>query len=371
VAFGLLNPAAIAFLTLTVARYWSVVQAIVMSAFFVAGPDARMSTWIWHPSLYTAAISLLIAAGIRLRFGSRWWAAVIVAIPGLYGLIHYSGFVLFGPALAVLVLSRRRWRELVVPAATGLAFSLVAWVPFFVFEDHHGWADLRTIVNAPNGHRSLLGKVHQRATGALFALVHLGRGLHSRVHLTPFILAGTVGALLLAVRRRSTDAAVLVPATVIATGLAIQVATNEGHRTDVLMLWLPPLYALCGWTVSQLCGIIGARVHALPARTVALVITAGAVSILLLAGAFDLRLAIKSASPDQTLGYQLAAARAYAPVDYRSHYVDSLYLPCDPPYDWGSETWYLEEEEHPGTGIEAAIRAGAFSERHGTCKSRR
>ena len=370
VGFALLNAGAIAFLALTVARSWSIVQAVVMSAFLVVGPDARMSTWIWHPSLYTGAISLLIGAGIRLRSGSRWWATVLVAIPGLYALIHYSGFVLFGPTLALLLLSRRRWPELAAPVGIGLALVLVAWVPFLLFEHRRGWTDFSTIAHSSDTRRTLLGKVSERASAGLYAVIHLGWGIYSRVHLTPFILAGTIGAFALALRRRSTDAAVIVPTLVLATGVAAQVATNQGRRTDVLLLWLPALYALCGWTVAQLCGIAAGRVRAVPARTVTVAITAGAVIVVLAVGGIDLRRAITGTATEQTLGYQLAAAKTHAPVHYKLTFGDSLYLPCDPPYDWGSQTWYLEEVDHPGTGIQAAVRAGAFSTRHGTCKSR-
>jgi hypothetical protein len=354
-----------------VARFWGIVQAAVMAAFLVVGPDAPMSMWIWHPSLYTGCISLFLAAGIRLRSGSRWWAAVVVAVPGLYALLHYSGLVLFGPALVLLILSRRRWGEIAVPIGAGLAVILVAWVPFLLFEQRRGWSDFTTIANSAEVRQTLIEKIVGRAKAVPFAVIHLGRGLHSRVHLTPLIAAGTVGAFWFALRRRSTAAAVVVPIVVLAAGLAVQVATNEGRRTDVLILWLPVLYALCGWTVAQLCEVAGRRVRALPARTVTLVITTGAVIVVLAVGGLDLRRAITGTPTENTLAYQLDAAKAHSPVHYTTHFVDSLYLPCDPPYDWGSETWYLEEVAHPGTGIQAAVRAGAFSTRHGTCKTRR
>ena len=91
VGFALLNAAAIAFLVATVARRWGLLYGSALGAFLVVGPDAFYSAWVWHPSLYTAAVALMLAAGIRLRDGSRWWASVLVAIPGLYGLVHYSG----------------------------------------------------------------------------------------------------------------------------------------------------------------------------------------------------------------------------------------------------------------------------------------
>jgi hypothetical protein len=51
-------------------------------------------------------------------------------------------------------------------------------------------------------------------------------------------------------------------------------------------------------------------------------------------------------------------------VEYFGHdparSINQYYLPCDPPYDWGSEIWYLEEALHPGTGIAAGTQGGAF-----------
>jgi hypothetical protein len=126
VGFGLINAAAIAFFAATVTREWGLAVALVTGAFTAVGPDAFMSGWVWHPSLYTAAMALLLAAAIRLRSGSRRWAAVIVAIPGLYALVHYSGLVLYGPAAVALVASRRL-RDLWLPVLAGVAISVVAW----------------------------------------------------------------------------------------------------------------------------------------------------------------------------------------------------------------------------------------------------
>jgi hypothetical protein len=93
--------------------------------------------------------------------------------------------------------------------------------------------------------------------------------------------------------------------------------------------------------------------------------------LVLAVGGIDLHRDITGTPVANTLRYQLDAARHNSPVHYVATHADSLYLPCDPPYDWGSETWYLEERAHPGTGIRAATRAGAFAVRHGTCASRR
>ena len=82
VGFGLLNAVAIAFLVATVARFWGLIYAAVLGSFLVVGPDAFVSALVWHPSLYTGAMALMLTAGIRLRRGSAWWAAVLVVVPG-------------------------------------------------------------------------------------------------------------------------------------------------------------------------------------------------------------------------------------------------------------------------------------------------
>jgi hypothetical protein len=377
--FGLLNAAAITFLAATVADAWGFVQAVVLSAFLVVGPDAFVSSWTWHISLYTGAFALLLAAGIRLRTGSTWWSAIVVAIPGLYALIHYSGFVLFGPALVLLLFSRRRWIDLVAPLAAGLSCTALAWVPFLLFEERRDWSDLSTISGSADPASTLHAKLVERYYGARFALDHLGQGArgvdagwHSAVLLTPIIVGGAIAALLLAVLKRSTDRAVVVPTAVLATGLAIQVASNEGNRTDILMLWLVPLYALCGWTAAQACTFIAGRLSGREAHAAVAGITTAVVVSVLAIGGIDLERAVGSTLPSHTLSHELAAARTHSPVHYQQttgRVINSYYLPCDPPYDWGSETWYLEEEMHPGTGIQAAIAARAFVGRRGSCSS--
>ena len=84
---------------------------------------------------------------------------MVVAIPGLYALIHYSGLVLFGPALVLLLLSRRRLAELAVPAVAGAAFTLLAWVPFLLFENRRRWADFSTIAHSNDAQLSFFGRL--------------------------------------------------------------------------------------------------------------------------------------------------------------------------------------------------------------------
>ena len=52
-------------------------------------------------------------------------------------------------------------------------------------------------------------------------------------------------------------------------------------------------------------------------------------------------------------------------TNFRALSANTLYLPCDPPYDWGSEIWYLQEVLHPGSGLRAAVKGGAFRWRKG------
>jgi hypothetical protein len=377
VGFALLNAAAITFLVTTVARSWGLVNAAVLAAFLAVGPDAFFSAWVWHPSLYTGAIALLIAAGIRLRTGSAWWALVLAALPGLYALVHYSGFVLFGPAVALLLLSRRRPSALMVPLVAGAALAAAAWAPFLSFEAHRGWVDFNTISRASDQAQTLGGKLDARYVAGRFALSHLGQSLHDPVLLTPVILAMAFAALLTALlRKRITDPGFALPAAVLVSGLAAQVVTNEGDRTDVLMLWLVPLYVLAGWAAGQAREV--ARV-VLAGRVPATAVTAAAAAVVvvpvLALGSVDLSRAVGSTPASHTLSQQWRAARADAPVSYDagihpSLSANTLYLPCDPPYDWGSETWYLEDVLHPGTGLRAAVKAGAFRWRNGPpCKT--
>src|SRR5262249_47517530 len=244
VAIALLNAAAIALLVATVARFWGLVYAAALGSFLVVGPDVFVSTWVWHPSLYTAATALLLTAGIQVRRGSAWWAIVFVAVPGLYASIHYSGFALFAPALALLVLSRRPWSSLLVPLSVGAVLTVCAWLPFLFFEFDRDWVDLRTLVDAADTSGSLGTKLHDRFDALRWAVSHLGRPPYGSVQLTKVIWTLVVFAVLTAlIRRRWRDPGFLLPAAMLASGLAAQVALDQGRRLDVLMLWLVPMYA--------------------------------------------------------------------------------------------------------------------------------
>jgi len=363
VAFALLNAAAIAVLVATVARFWGLVYAAVLGSFLVVGPDAFISTWIWHPSLYTAAMALLLTAGIRLRLGSAWWAAVLVAVPGLYALIHYSGFVLFASALPLLVLSRRSWSTLRLPLSVGAVLAACAWVPFLSFEVDRKWVDLRTLVDAAGTSGSLGAKLHARLDALRFAVSHLGYPPYGSVQLTRVMWALVVLAVLAAlIRRRWRDPGFALPAAMLASGVAAQVALGQGWRLDVLMLWLVPMYALAAWAVVQcvaLARLAVARSAVAPAIAVAAVILVSVV------GSRDLSISIRATPFEDRLSDKWQAARANAPVYYEAgiypqRSANKLYLPCDPPYDTGSEIWYLEDVLHPGAGRRLALENGAF-----------
>jgi 4-amino-4-deoxy-L-arabinose transferase-like glycosyltransferase len=372
VAVALLNAMAIAVLVATVARFWGLVYAAVLGSFLIVGPDVFVSTWVWHPSLYTAAMSLLLTAGIRLRHGSVWWAVVLVAVPGLYTLIHYSGFVLFAPAFALLVLSRRSWSNLLVPLSVGAVLTACAWVPFLSFEVDRDWLDLRTLVEAADTSGSVGTKLHGRLDALRFAVSHLGHPPYGSVQLTRVIWALVLIAVIAAlIRRRWRDPGFFLPAAMLASGLAAQVALDQGWRLDVLMLWLVPMYALAAWAVVQCVALTGLAVRR---RATAPVVAVVAVTLVSVVGSNDLIISIRATPFEDRLSDKWQAARANAPVYYEAgiypqRSANKLYLPCDPPYDTGSEIWYLEDVLHAGVGRRLAFENGAFRLRQPCARS--
>lgn len=356
IGFGLANAVALGLLAATIAERWGAGAAIGTTVLASVGPDAFLSTWIWHPSLYTGAVALLLTAGIRLDRGSRWWGAVVAAEPASYALIHYSGFALLGPSLVLLWLARRRGKQLLAPIAVGVIVSGLLWVPFLVFEAGRGLSDFTAILHGVDAARTPSGKLHERLDALKFAVAHLGDALHGPVGLTGPLDVLAAGALFYAWGRRKASTPVPVYASVIAAGLLVQTVTNMGYRTDVLMLWLLPLYGLAGWVVGQLPR----------AGAVAAVIAALAV-----VGAFDLRQAITFTPYPQRVAKEWAAAASHPAVRYTNlFHLNEVYLPCDPPYTRGSQIWYLEEVRQRGAGIRAAEAAGAFRDRAGPCASR-
>jgi hypothetical protein len=268
----------------------------------------------------------------------------------------------------LLVLSRRRWASLILPVLGGAVLATCAWGPFLAFEADRSWVDLNTIAGAADNSSSFGSKLDQRYTALGFALSHLGESVDGSVLLTPVISGMVLVAFLIAVtRRRWRDPGFALPAAVLASGVAAQVAANQGERTDVLMLWLVPLYALAAWAVVQTIDLTRLAVaHHAAAPTIA-----GVVAVLVMAiGSVDLARAIGATPRNETLSEKWRAARADAPVRYDAGVhpalsANTFYLPCDPPYDWGSEIWYLEEVLHPGSGLSAAVKGGAFRWRQG------
>lgn len=366
IAFALLNASAVALLVSTVARTWGIVYAAVLGALVVVGPDAFISAWIWHPSLYTAVLAIMLSAGIRIQLGSPWWALVLVAAPGLYGLVHYSGVVLLAPALALLLLSNRTLRSLLVPAFSGTALVGLAWLPFLSFQVHRSFIDLEAVVSAANSSTTIGEKLESRLQGFAFALSSVGHA-HGGGGFLPYVIATMVmfAVLVALLHKRWSDPGFALPASMLATGIAAQTAVDQASRTDVLMVWLVPTYALAAWSVVQLTSLVR---PAIDRRSAAVIVTGTVVFGLSCIGIVDLHNAIRKTAPAQRLGEQWRTARSSSPVRYEAAYdpgrsVNRFYLPCDPPYDWGAEIWYLREILSPGRGRQEAVEGGAFRSR--------
>jgi hypothetical protein len=87
-------------------------------------------------------------------------------------------------------------------------------------------------------------------------------------------------------------------------------------------------------------------------------------------GVIDLTRFIDAMPHDDRLSVKWDVARAGTPVEYPAAAnpetsANRHYLPCDPPYDWGSEVWYLREVLDADRGLMEARAAGAFRSRVG------
>jgi hypothetical protein len=265
-------------------------------------------------------------------------------------------------------------RQQLRPLTAASIGVLVAWTPFLSFQVDRGWVDVRTILGAADSSGSFTDRIEGRLDDLELAVTHLGQSLHEAVWLTPVLWAGLFGAMVIAaVSRRWRDPGFALPAAMLAAGLAAQVVTDQGERTDVLLLWLLPLYALTAWATAQLppsTTIFGRRLGAVSAASLVVV------AVVAIAGSVDLARAVRATPEEHRLGAQWRAARAAEPVLYDAALhpeisANRFYLPCDPPYDWGSEIWYLQEVLRPGAGNEAAAEGGAFRARPGPpCASR-
>src|SRR5262249_10275476 len=151
-------------------------------------------------------------------------------------------------------------------------------------------------------------KLHGRFDALRWAVSHLGRPPYGSVQLTKVIWTLVVFAVLTAlIRRRWRDPGFLLPAAMLASGLAAQVALDQGRRLDVLMLWLVPMYALSAWAVVQCVEL--ARL-AVPRRSVAPVIAVAAVVLVGVVGARDLSISIRATPYEDRLSNKWQAARA-------------------------------------------------------------
>jgi hypothetical protein len=131
---------------------------------------------------------------------------------------------------------------------------------------------------------------------------------------------------------------------------------------DVLMLWHVPLYALSAWAIVQLVELTREAF----AKRAALVVTAGFVVLVLVVGSSDLANSIRAVPYADRLNAKWEVARVNPPNErylasaYPRQSDNRFYLRCDPPYDRGSEIWYLEEVLKPGTGWADAVQNHAF-----------
>jgi hypothetical protein len=247
----------------------------------------------------------------------------------------------------------------------GLAVA-VAWTPFLAFERFRHWTDLSTIFDASQSPTTLWGNVEGRWRAGGFALAHLGESLYGEVQLTHLIWACVLASLAIAVVRRGrSDPGFVLPASMLAAGLAAQVLLDQGSRRDVLMLWDVPLYALSAWAIAQLVRLA----HQTFRWRAAVGVAAGLVTLVLVVGSSDLANSIRAVPYPDRLGAKWAAARADSNVRYLAGVEpdDSVnrfyYLRCDPPWGWGAEIWYLEEVLQPGSGWADAARAHALRAR--------
>ena len=224
----------------------------------------------------------------------------------------------------------------------GAVLVALAWGPFVLFELDRNWVDLTTIAEETDNSYTLRLKLEDRRDDLAFALSHLGQSLHGSVYLTRLILALVVLAFLIAgVRRRWRDSGFVLPAAMLVSGLAAQVALDQGRRTDVLLLLLVPLYALAAWAVFWTVDLIRVFVARRALASVAAIVAVVLVAVI---GSIDLVRSIRAVPDDERLSNAWRAARSNEPVYHDASVHPALsenrfYLACDPPYDWGSEVW--------------------------------
>ncbi len=132
-------------------KYYGPIAGLVAAAFFAVSPWAVIySRKIWAqdfvPVFATATMWAVHALCIGKKPKAVFWC---VLLPLCVVQIHYSGVALTVTVLVILVWLRPRadWRF----AAGGLVVALVTMIPYFKFQQAHGWADFKQAMNAVGG----------------------------------------------------------------------------------------------------------------------------------------------------------------------------------------------------------------------------
>lgn len=353
--FAVLASVGVGLLVWALARMYGPFLALVAAGLLASSPaDALAPALLWHVSLYMGGVAVVLAAGIRLRDGgSRWWAALVTAVPLAYVLIHYSGLAL--AAAALLVLPRSRWRELGVPLAVGGLVGLAAWLPFLRFEATREWQDLLMVLAAGAGGQTPATPADGLANrlagfGTAVSVWGTGRWVEvSRVSqvVVAFAALGAAHGIWKREPLATSSALVLV------VGSGLVAVFGMGQRADIVMLWNTPLLLLAALGISRL-----------PGRWLAAGVLAAIVAgnLFIFWRAHDQFVARGESLQQNVARAQLGDAWQRSADDRtRTPPEASRYVPGDPPVvaGTGSEVWYLREVAQPGAGRAAAAADAA------------
>jgi hypothetical protein len=352
---ALLDSLGLALLVWAIAREGHFLLAAVVAALTSTGAiAAEFVSWIWHPSLYEAAMAVTLAALLRLHAGgSRGWAAVPVGIPAFYTLIHYSGLALFPGAL--LVLPIRRWRTLLPGVSLGVLLAAIAWLPFLAFEMHRDLYDFRHVVAASEiPPAQVTNPLWVRLTGIVDVARHWGGAdtLAGSSWMYVIVGAGVTGLVLATMLRARVP---LIAAAVLLIGTATQAATGLSERQDVDLLWGVPLLILAAFALVHL------RRRVVILAIVVPIVVMNIVTLNALRNS-------DSTGPNALNALWMFARLGLDRPPNREFWfaqeINSCYLPTDPPYLDGADVWYLREIAHPGDGRQIAAAHGSFDTRH-------
>lgn len=132
-------------------KYYGPVAGLTAAAFFAVSPWAVIySRKIWAqdfvPIFATATMWAVHALVIGKRSKAIFW---VLLLPLCVVQIHFSGLALTAAVLVILAWLRPRidWRF----AAAGLVAAIVTMIPYFKFQQAHGWADLKQAMLAAGG----------------------------------------------------------------------------------------------------------------------------------------------------------------------------------------------------------------------------